>query len=391
MQNPHWLSQTQSRELAEEHGTPFFAYSKKLLRERAGLLMNLKAPYGLTVRYAIKANPHPEIIKLFAAGGLHFDASSSYEAMHLIGQGIEGDKISLSSQQPAHNLDELLRAGVRFVATSMRQLELFAAAARPGSHVALRVNAGIGSGHNNRNKTGGRSSAFGLWHEYVDDALELARRHNLVVDRLHVHIGSGGDPAVWDRAIRTSLAVAQRMPDVTALDIGGGYKVERFAGEKEADMGRIFEIFSKRLSEFAEQTGRQLHLEIEPGTWLVAHNGCLVSEIVDIVDTGEEGYTFLRLDTGMNDFIRPAMYGSQHRLRVLNDTKDQAEYVVVGHACESSDLITTAPGDPEKIEPRTLNKAKIGDLLLIEDTGAYCAAMCAVGYNSYPSAKQIFV
>jgi len=75
---------------------------------------------------------------------------------------------------------------------------------------------------------------------------------------------------------------------------------------------------------FADETGRQLRLEIEPGTWLVPHAGVLLVQ-VDIVDTGKDGYTFLRLDTGMNDIIRPAMYGAQHRIEVLNGAPKQAE------------------------------------------------------------------
>ncbi len=391
MQNPHWLSQAQAQDLAREHGTPFFAYSDKLLHERASLLMNLSAPFGLTVRYAVKANPHTEIIKLFAAEGLHFDASSSYEAMMLMENGIGGDKISLSGQQPAHNLGHLLEKGVRYVATSMRQLELFAQTATPGTRLALRVNAGMGDAHVKRNKTAGRESSFGLWHEYVEDALAYAKQHGLVIDRLHTHIGSGANTSIWEKAIAESLSVAGRMPDVTTLNMGGGYKVRRVEGEIEADMGEVMKVFGRQLEAFAERTGRRLHLEIEPGTWLVAHAGSLVAEIVDIVDTGKEGYNFLRTNTGMNDILRPAIYGAQHHIRVLNDREEKENYIVVGHNCETGDIITPAPGDPEGIEPRFLNKAGIGDLLVIEDTGAYCNSFSVTGYNSYPSAKKIFV
>ncbi len=391
MQNPHWLSQTQAHELAQEHGTPFFAYSKKQLFGRTGLLMGLQAPFGLTVRYAVKANPHPEIIKLFAAEGLHFDASSSYEAMLLMENGVEGNRISLSSQQPAHNLEYLLEKGVRYSATSMRQLELFAETAAPGTHLALRVNAGMGDAHVKRNKTAGRESSFGLWHEYVEDALAYAQQHSLVIDRLHTHIGSGANTEIWEKAIAESLDVAARMPDVTTLNMGGGYKVRRVEGEVEADMSEVMKVFSKQLEAFAERTGRRLHLEIEPGTWLVAHAGCLIAEIVDIVDTGKDGFNFLRTNTGMNDFLRPAIYGAQHHLRVLNHSQERESYIVVGHNCETGDIITPAPGDPEGIEPRVLNRANIGDLLIIEDTGAYCNSFSVTGYNSYPSAKKIFV
>src|SRR6266536_1872557 len=145
--------------LAAQHGTPLFVYDRNQLRQRAQQLTSLQLPFGLTIRYAVKANPHPEIIKLFAATGVQFDASSSYEASNLLDLGIPGEQISLSSQQPAHNLAELLAVGVRYVATSLHQLELFIAAAGEDSTLALRVNPGLGAGHNNRTNTGGANSS----------------------------------------------------------------------------------------------------------------------------------------------------------------------------------------------------------------------------------------
>ena len=93
----------------------------------------------------------------------------------------------------------------------------------------------------------------------------------------------------------------------------------------------------------------------------------------------------------MNDFLRASMYGAQHRMMVLNDASEQAEYVVVGHNCETGDILTPAPYDPEGLLPRLMNKAVIGDILLIADTGAYCASMSTKGYNAYPSAQELFI
>lgn len=380
-----------AHEIVKKHGSPLYIYSKNYFKARANSLMQLRSTFGLTVRYAVKANPHPEIVSIFANEGLHFDASSSYEAEDLLKQGIPGNRISLSSQQPAHNLEQLLQAGVKFVATSLHQLELYAKAAPKNSKVGLRVNAGMGSGHNNRTTTAGTSASFGLWHEYLEQALLYAQEHNITIDRLHTHIGSGADPKVWEQAIKTSLAIALRMPDVTSLDMGGGYKVKRVDGEAETNMQEIVDTFSKQLALFEKETGRKIHLEIEPGTWLAAHGGCLITAIVDIVDTGTQGYSFLRTNTGLNDFMRPALYGSQHNMRILNDASTQTEYVVVGHNCESGDILTPEPGDPELIKPRLLNTASIGDLLVIADTGAYCASMRAQGYNAFPSAKEIII
>jgi len=385
------LSTAVAHDLAAQYGTPLYVYDTAGIRGRVKELACLQLPYGLTIRYAVKANPHPEIVKMFAEEGLHFDASSSYEAAELLRQGIAGEQISLSSQQPAHNLPELLRAGVQFVATSQHQLELFAAAEnRPGA-VGLRVNPGMGNGHNNRFTTGGVGASFGLWHEYLPQALQFAEEQGIKIDRLHVHVGTGGDPSKWGDVLDAGLNVAEQMPDVASLDIGGGFKIAYTDNDVEADMPHITQLFAQKLSGFAEKTGRQLRLEIEPGRWLVAHGGVLITEVVDIVDTGKDGYIFLRTNTGMNDFLRAAMYGAQHHIEVLNDASEQAGYVVVGHNCETSDILTPAPHDPEGILPRKLRRANIADLLAIYDTGAYCASMSTKGYNAFPAAKEIFI
>lgn len=385
-----WLSNEQATALVAQHGSPVFAYSKTQLMSRAEQLLKLDMPFGLVVRYAVKANPHPEITKLFLGKGLHFDASSSYEASLLIEQGVPGNLISLSSQQSAHNLPELLNASVRYVATSIHQLELFISATNRSNSVGLRVNPAIDhAGQNNRLSTGGVAASFGLWHEYVGRALELANAHQIVIDRLHTHIGSGADPSIWAKAMDTSLAIARRMPSVKTLDFGGGYKVSRAADEHETDMSQVGAVFAEKLHAFAKETGRELSLEIEPGTWLVAHAGVLLAQVDDIVDTGAGGYTFLRVNTGMNDFIRPAMYGAQHDMRVITQCTEETQYVVAGHSCETSDILTPMPGDSEHIASRKMRKASIGDIIAIADTGAYCAGMSTKQYNAFPSAAEV--
>lgn len=382
---------TELIDAAKTHGVPLYVYHRKALKDRAKDLSNLSLPYGFVPRYAAKANMNPEIVGLFDAAGLQFDASSSYEAMKLVGYGIEPSKISLSSQELAHNLNELLELGVRFVATSMHQLESFCAANTSRCEVGLRVNPGYGSGGNNRTNTGGVNSSFGLWHEYLPDALELASNANVRVTRLHIHYGSGADPSIWSQVIETSLGIVAQMPDVISLDLGGGFKVSRFDSEVEANLVDIAQIFSQKLEQFAQETGREISLEIEPGTWLVAHSGVLLAAVTDIVDTGANGHTFLRLNTGMNDLIRPSMYGAQHKIKVLNNTNGKKSYVVVGHNCETGDILTPAKGDPEGISERPLNEAAIGDLVAIYDTGAYGRYFSVSGYNSFPSAKEVLV
>lgn len=371
--------------------SPRYEYSRSKIQERLSELASLAAPFGLTVRYAMKANPHPEILKMVDAVGVHFDASSSYEADQLLALGIPGERISLSSQQSPHDLPALLSAHVHFTPTSLHQLDQFLSLSDRPEEVGIRINPNIGYGHNNRTSTGGKSASFGIWHEYIPDALAKAERASVRITRLHVHIGSGADPSVWGKVIESALSIVDALPDVTTLNIGGGFKVHRFGDEREADMREIMAEFGRHLDAYKERTGRALRLEIEPGTYLVAHAGTLVAEVDDIVDTGSGGYTFLRLNTGMNDFLRSSLYGAQHVIEVVNDSTESADYVVVGHGCESGDILTPAKGNPEEIEPRTLKMARIGDEVRIQDVGAYGASMRAKGYNGFPEAEEVMV
>lgn len=373
--------------------TPRYEYSRAQIQERILYLMGLSTPFGLTVRYALKANPHQEIIQMMHMHGVHFDASSSYEAAELLALGIPGSHISLSSQQSPHNLEELLAQGVLFVATSLKQLDMFLAvdaATRPNT-VAVRINPPVGHGHNNRTTTGGTNASFGIWHEYADEVLTRTQQANVHIDRMHIHIGSGADPKVWGDVMDNALRITEQFSDVTSLDIGGGYKVRRYGEEEETDMEAVFAIFSEKLTAFSVKTGRKLALEIEPGTYAIAHAGTLVATIDDIVDTGEDGNIFIRLNTGMNDFLRSALYGARHEIEVVNNATTTTTYVVVGHNCESGDIFTPEEADPERMEARELRTAAIGDEVRIRDVGAYCASMRATGYNSFPDAIEVMV
>jgi diaminopimelate decarboxylase len=145
------------------------------------------------------------------------------------------------------------------------------------------------------------------------------------------------------------------------------------------------------LEGFKARDGRALHLEIEPGTLLVAEAGAVVATCVDVVDTGADGYLFAKLDTGMPEVARPAMYGAQHPIDVLAQGRPAADVVFVGPCCESGDILTPAPGDPEALGPRSVPRPQIGDLVIVGGAGAYCAGMAMINYNSIPQAPEVML
>jgi diaminopimelate decarboxylase len=385
-----FLSAAKAAEVRERFGTPCYVYDRAALEATARHILDFEAPYGFTLRYAMKANPSRGILEVFRTLGLHIDASSDWEVERALRAGFAPEQILLTSQMPSRRVAEHVARGILLNACSVHQLQSYGVAA-PGRPIAVRLNPGLGSGSTKRTNTGGPSSSFGIWHDHLDEVQAVAKQHGLSIRTVHTHIGSGTDPEVWKRATRMTLDLVARFPDVTAVNLGGGFKVGRMPEEPTVDMREVAAHVRGELEAFSGRDGRALRLEIEPGTYLVAQAGAVVATCVDVVDTGTEGYLFAKLDTGMNEVTRPSLYGAQHPIDVLAAGRDPAEVVFVGPCCESGDILTPAPGDPEALGPRWVPRPRVGDLVVVGGAGAYCAAMSTINYNSYPQAPEVML
>lgn len=383
--------------LAEQFGTPIYVYSEASLRDAAAACLAFPNAFGLTVRFAIKSCPNAAILRLFLSLGLHFDASSGYEVLRAIRAGVPAEKISLSTQELPQDFEKLIPLGIKFNACSLSQLERYGAAF-PQTRVGVRFNPGLGSGGNGKTNVGGPDSSFGIWHEFAGDVEAILKKYALTLERIHTHIGSGSDPAVWQKAALQSLKMVRRFESVETLDFGGGYKVARVPGEKTTDLQECGAPVRDAIAQLAAETGRKLHFEIEPGTRLVANAGALLTRVQDVVSTGTAGRNFIKIDSGMTDLLRPSLYGAQHPIFLAKKSGRNAvpaagteKYVVVGHCCESGDLVSCAPGEPETLAARELPHAEIGDFCVIGGAGAYCSAMSAKNYNSFPESAEVLL
>lgn len=389
---PHFLDYTTANNVADNFGSPVYVYDQVILKANAAAVLAFPNAYGLTARYAMKAAPNAAILKIFNQAGLHIDASSGHEVHRAMAAGIPAANISLSAQEAPVDLGDLLEAGIQFNACSLAQLERFGQL-NAGGDVGIRLNPGTGSGGNNRTNVGGPSSSFGIWHEYVPQVKELLEKYKLTAVRIHTHIGSGSDPEIWLKVSKMNFDLVRQFPDVTTLNLGGGFKVGRMPNEKSTDLQVVGQPVKEKFQEFAAETGREIRLEVEPGTFLVANACALLSKVQDVVSTGADGYNFIKLDSGMTELLRPSIYGAQHPISLLSDRVGDTvkDYVVVGHCCESGDILTPAPGDPELLSTRPLPEAQIGDLCVIDGAGAYASSMTPKHYNSYPEAAEVLL
>jgi len=391
MEKLKFLTPSLTETVRQSFGTPTYVYDERTLKSQAAQALAFPNAFGLTVRYAMKASSNAAILRIFDACGLHFDTSSGWECDRAIKAGISPAKLSLSTQEmPAKpDFSRLVESGIHFNACSLSQLETFGALF-PGREVGVRFNPGVGSGGSSKTNVGGPSASFGIWHESIPAVREIAAKFRLRIVRIHTHIGSGSDPLVWQKTADLSLDLVRQFPDVTILNLGGGYKVGRMAYEKTTDLAKIGQPILEKFQALQVETGRAIRLEIEPGTFLLANSCSLVTTIQDVVNTGRDGYNFLKLDAGMTEILRPALYAAQHPIVVVprKETSQLVSYVVVGHCCESGDLLTPSPENSGELAPRELARAEIGDLCVVEGAGAYCSGLSAKNYNSFPEAAE---
>jgi diaminopimelate decarboxylase len=262
----------------------------------------------------------------------------------------------------------------------------------------LRLNPGFGHGHVQACDTGGPSSKHGIWYEDVLAVAQEAERQGLSTVLLHAHVGSGPEMREFltnmQRLIDFFAARIADYPRLQAVNLGGGiphaYRPEAAA----IDLQPFGDLLQQAQDRFSHLAGRPIRVEIEPGRYLVAPAACVVTRITDIKRTAMNekgpGQTFVMVDAGFNDLVRPAMYGSFHHISVWQAPAEARleSVVLAGPLCESGDVFTR-DGD-ELIQPRPLPPVQCGDLVLIHDAGAYGAAMGS-NYNSLGRAPQVWV
>jgi diaminopimelate decarboxylase len=264
--------------------------------------------------------------------------------------------------------------------------------------IGVRVNPGFGHGHVQATDTGGPSSKHGIWADDLHAVRRAAERAGLPIVLLHAHVGSGPQidefTANMGRLEHFLADWVQDFPALEAVNMGGGiphpYRPEAPTIDL-APVGRALAAARQRLS---ERAGRPLRVEIEPGRYLVAPSAVLVTRVTDVKATTTNdkgpGHTFVMVDAGFTDLVRPAMYGSYHHITVHGaGAGGQPEpLVVAGPLCESGDVFTR--DDHELLQPRQLPRPRVDDLLVLHDTGAYGLQMSS-HYNSLGRVPQVWL
>jgi len=371
-------------DIADAVGTPAYVYSAGVVRRQYRRLDAALRGVPHRLHYSVKANSSLAILRLLQAEGSGVDIVSGGELYRAREAGFSGRDIVFSGVgKTARELDEALAAGVLFVnVESEGELVVLDEVARARgvvAPVALRVNPEVlvDSPHHYI-RTGEKGHKFGIPYDDVRDAARLTRSlPNVELVGLDMHLGSqlaSFEP--YGQALERVLAlVAQLRADdfrLRYLDIGGGLGVV-YRDEPPADLARFAEGVAQAAA------GLDLSLILEPGRFLVAESGVLLTRVLYRKRSGGKEYVIT--DAGMNDLMRPSHYDAYHEITAVRPRGPRVVADIVGPVCESGDFLALN---------RVVDDVRPGDVLAIRTAGAYGFAM-ASNYNSRPRPAEVLV
>ena len=374
--------------LAERHGTPLYVYSAGQILERLSLFQQALAGREHLVCYAVKANSSLAILKLLAEHGAGFDIVSGGELERVLAAAPEaaGRVVYSGVGKTAAEIDLALKADIlEFHAESEAELELLAARAAKlhrKARFALRVNPDVFAETHPYISTGLREHKFGV---DIRKALKIytsaANNRWLEPHGVSVHIGSqilSAAPfgVAMKRVSKLLRQLEREGIAIKAVDAGGGLGVNYHSDKFDA-AAKVREYAAAIQDALAGYKGCLL---IEPGRFIVAQAGALITRVLEVKRSGKK--TFVITDAAMNDLIRPTLYQAYHQIVPVRPRAGKPRAVdVVGPICETGDFFA---------RDRQLAPVEPGDLLAILDAGAYGMAESS-NYNTRPRPAEVLV
>jgi diaminopimelate decarboxylase len=373
----------QCRVLAEAHGTPCFAYSAAVAAEQFKALRQA-LPSRVRIAYAVKANPHPDLLKCFASLGASFDCASIGELERVEALGLPpGRTFFAGPGKREAELEKALAMGVRVQAEGWEDLARIDALVTRETAVNLRVHPAFDIDEGSRIIGGSGPSAFGVDEEAVPALLEKAAglRH-VRIRGLHVFAASNQRDAAKLRAIHGAvLELAKRLYEVHGLafeqiDLGGGLGVPYAPEETPLDLKAFGQGLSDLLACHPWFTGE---LILEPGRFLAGPCGVYLARVVRLKES--RGTRFAILEGGINHLIRPLLTGQPFPVRAVGRGADGHPYTLAGPLCTSLDRLGEV----------RLPELAAGALLAFGTTGAYGLNEGMTHFLSHPVPPEVWV
>ena len=381
--------QVSLQQIADDVGTPFYCYSASTFERHAQVFMDAFKTVNALVCFAVKANSNIATLSLLGSQGMGADVVSGGELKRAVKAGIPVKRIVFSGV--GKTVDEMrmaLEMGIhQFNVESVEELHVLSAVAvamGKEAPISFRINPHVDAGTHDKISTGRKEDKFGISWERADEVYSLAAElPGLAIVGVDVHIGSqltDLDPfrRAFQRVMDLVLALREKGHAIDRIDLGGGlgipYGDEETPPEPSAYGAMICDMLAGAgLSD--------VQLILEPGRLIAGNAGVMVSKVL-FVKKGDQR-DFLILDAGMNDLMRPALYGAYHSIRPVSEPTNDAlhHYDVVGPVCETGDTFA---------KERALPAVAAGDIVAFSSAGAYGAVM-SNSYNSRDLIPEVLV
>ena len=375
-------------ELSEKEGTPLLVTSKKRIEDNYQRIWKaFSTKYEkVEIKYALKANPNPSVVKILRNLGCGSDVSSPFELMLAEKLGFDHEKILYSPNNSSR--EDLLLAARKNITINFdntTQMELISSDLP--DRICFRINVDVERGEFPGTTTSGPAAKFGISMEKALEGYRYAMKHG--VDKFGIHVMTGSnilDPDHFRNVASKVLQAAKFISGNTGIefdfvDIGGGFGVPYRPGENKLDIEKSAGNVAEEMRRYVSEGGAgKPRLFLEPGRYLVADSSVMVGKVTDVKRAGK---MFVGTDIGMNIFLRPALYGAYHNVVVANDLNRpiSTRKDIVGQICESTDCLAKERAFPDVVP---------GDTIAVFNAGAYISSMSS-SYNGRGRPEEIMI
>lgn len=375
------LSAAQLVNIAGQYGTPLYVYDADNITAQYNLLKTAFAKTNTKFFYACKALTNVNVLKHIKKIGAAIDCSSINEVKLALLAGFDAKDVLYTSNGIHFNEIEAAQAlAVHINIDSLQNLEKFGEKFGDSYPVGIRLRPNIMAGGNLKISTGHDRSKFGIPIEQLPRVLHIVQQYNMHIQNLHIHTGSDiKDVEVFLRGIEVLFEIVPQFPQLTAIDLGGGFKVPYKNEEQGTDMQALADAVHEAFKNHASTKDKNLQLWFEPGKFMVSAAGYLLAQVNVIKETSAT--TFAGLNTGFNHLIRPMFYDAWHEIKNLSNPQGELRpYSVVGNICETDTFAWN----------RELNELRENDLVVFYNAGAYGFEMSS-NFNSRFKPAEVLV
>jgi diaminopimelate decarboxylase len=375
------LSKELLLQAVKEYGTPLYVYDGDEVVQRYKELYDFIKWPKLKIHYAMKANYNFELLKLLNAQNASLDTVSPGDVMLALKAGFSTDRIIYTANNMTDaEVKMVYNMGVLMNIGSLSRLEKFGRD-YPGSDVCLRFNPDVVDGAHAKIMTGGDLTKFGILLKDVDKVKAIVAKYDLNVIGLHEHTGSGlqhTESVLQSMRNLMAIATPENFPNLRFLDFGGGFKVPYKPDEERVDYVKMGNDITELFSAYCKKYGKELEMYFEPGKYIVAEAGYLLTEVNTIKVNNSRAIA--GCNSGFPQLIRPIMYDAYHHIVNLSNPDGELNvYDICGNICETGDRFA---------EQREIPEIREGDVLAIENAGAYCYSMGGY-YNLRPMPAEV--